>query len=297
MTISDELIKALVKRAPQLGLSNIDPVILSDAGNLIVHLSPYPIVARIAKLFDGDNSTFWKNVLLQELKVVEYLERHKVPVISLVKDVSPGPHKIDSTWMTLWEYIAPVELPPLESQEAISMLNVLSKALKSYEGPMQVLGAWKNVNQAAEYLTKREDKDERILVLLEEYEKVYKDIRRLELFPAHGDAHPNNLIPSSQGWKWIDFEDVSLMLKFWDLASFIGNTCLFQGLKHPTVTHVLNLEDVVADKSTFIFILKARVIMSVTTNLALALEGNGDLDFAFSQLHLFDSFITSIEDL
>lgn len=49
------------------------------------------------------------------------------------------------------------------------------------------------------------------------------------LYPAHGDAHPGNRLATGIGWRWIDFEDISLMPKFWDLASCIGNTALFHG--------------------------------------------------------------------
>ncbi|WEG11701.1 phosphotransferase [Pullulanibacillus sp. KACC 23026] len=296
MVNTETIIKDLLKATDRLGLLNTNPEILSDAGNLIVRLTPYPIVARIAKLFEDDDPYFWKNVLLQELEVVGYLEKNNVPVVSFTTQIPAGPHKIGSTWMTLWEYIAPLEIPPLKGKEVINMLNVMIKALNNYGGPLQIFGAWKNVNQAAEYLTKLDDKDKRILLLLKEFEKVDKDIRQLELFPAHGDAHPNNLIPSSNGWRWIDFEDVSLMPKFWDLASFIGNITLFKGLEHPVADYVLNLESVASDKKTFQFVLKARVIMSITTNIALALEGNGDLDFALAQLDNFANFLSIIEN-
>jgi thiamine kinase-like enzyme len=117
----------------------------------------------------------------------------------------------------------------------------------------------------------------------------------VDLYPSHGDAHPKNLLPSSKGWQWIDFEDVSLMPKFWDIASFIGNTALFHGLKHPMVAYVLNLKDIAADKQSFRFALKARAIMSITMNLSLALDGSDNLDFATSQLDRLDDFLSTIE--
>jgi hypothetical protein len=290
------IIKELLKTTDQLGLLNVSPEVLSDAGNLIVRLSPYPLVARIAKLFDGDSPTFWKNVLFQELKVAEHLIKHKVPVITFSTLLHPGPHKVGSTWMTLWEYVPLTTLPAIEGEKAIDMLNEMTRALYSYKRPLQTLGAWKNVVQGAEYLDKRNEKDERIQCLLEEYENINKVIKNVDLFPAHGDAHPNNLIPSPSGWKWIDFEDVSLMPKFWDFASFIGNITLFQGLKHPVVDYVLNLESVISDKKSFEFALKSRIVMSITTNLSLALDGNGDLDFGISQLNCLKDFLLLIKN-
>jgi hypothetical protein len=141
------IIKELLKTTDQLGLLNVSPEVLSDVGNLIVRLSPYPLVGRIAKLFDGDNPTFWKNVLFQELKIAEHLIKHKVPVIAFSTQPQPGPHKIGSTWMTIWEYVSPTTLPAIEGEKAIDMLNEMTMALYSYKGTLQTLGAWKNVVQ------------------------------------------------------------------------------------------------------------------------------------------------------
>jgi hypothetical protein len=41
-------------------------------------------------------------------------------------------------------------------------------------------------------------------------DKRLRDLPRDELVPVHGDAHFGNLIASSRGWLWLDFEDVSL---------------------------------------------------------------------------------------
>ena len=42
------LISEVTNVASRLGFSNVKPMVLRDAGNLIVHLSPFPIVARVA---------------------------------------------------------------------------------------------------------------------------------------------------------------------------------------------------------------------------------------------------------
>jgi len=47
----------VISAATQLGLDNVDPVILSDGGNFIVHLAPYQLVARMASLSEADRLT------------------------------------------------------------------------------------------------------------------------------------------------------------------------------------------------------------------------------------------------
>ncbi len=196
--------------------------------------------------------------------------------------------------MTLWEYLEPVSLPRLSVEEAINMVNDLVKAMSDFQEPLPPLGAWRNVNQAADFLRSMKD-DPRISKMLSEFEPVNELLQNQTLYPAHGDAHRGNLIPSSTGWRWIDFEDVSLMPKFWDMASFIGNTVLFHGLKHPVVQSVLQ-SIVGQDRSSFQFALKARVIMAPMTNLALALNGHGDLDFAQAQLDHANAFLAILNN-
>jgi hypothetical protein len=196
--------------------------------------------------------------------------------------------------MTLWEYVEPVSLPTLSGEQAINMLNDLVKGMSDFRDPLPPLGAWRNVSKAADYLYSIKD-DDRISILLSAYEPVNERIRSESLYPAHGDAHRGNLIPSSKGWRWIDFEDVSLMPKFWDYASFIANIALFKGLQHPVVQSVLqNIAS--QDHPSFQFALKARVIMAPMTNLALALKGHGDLDFAQAQLDRAVDFLITLNN-
>ena len=53
---------------------------------------------------------------------------------------------------------------------------------------------------------------------------------------------------------------------------------------------------IASDKSSFELALKARVVMATTTNLALALSGNGYLEFAYSQLAHINDFIGIINN-
>jgi hypothetical protein len=93
----------------------------------------------------------------------------------------------------------------------------------------------------------------------------------------------------------MDFEDVSLMPAYWDMASFVGNLALFGGLQEPTFRYMLDQVDIVSDPASFGFAIAARVIMSTLGNLDLALAGNGDLEFATRQLELAEDFLRQLE--
>ena len=85
------------------------------------------------------------------------------------------------------------------------------------------------------------------------------------------------------------------MPKFWDLASFIANTALFHGVKHPMVQAVLRQPEVSQDRPSFQFALEARVILSTMTNVALAVNGHGDGDFAHAQLERIHDFLAVVD--
>ncbi len=293
MTYTNLLIEELIRTVSSLGLNQnlMTPMTLSEAGNLIIHLSPYPIVARIANRFEGDDAGKLQEILETELEVVRHLKAQDVPVVSFSTEVSPGPHKVASTWMTLWEYVEAGSSPPLLETQIISLLDQLTNALEVYPSPLPKLGVWNNVIQGAAFLEHFKYEDSRILHLLEEYKVMNEQLKQVTLVPAHGDAHPNNLIPSSTGWRWHDFEDVSLMPRHWDLASVVSNPTLFEGFTHPYFKKIMKLNQVRVNRSDFYFAMKARVIMSVTTNLALARDGRGDLEFAQAQLQRFAPYL------
>ena len=48
VTFSGKLTAAAVKVAANLGVHATDPVILNDGANVIVHLRPAPVVAKVA---------------------------------------------------------------------------------------------------------------------------------------------------------------------------------------------------------------------------------------------------------
>ena len=71
MTYTGTLAAAAVKVAASLGVHATDPVILADGANVIVHLSPAPVVAKVAASTPAvrpDNAAW----LQRELDVVRF---------------------------------------------------------------------------------------------------------------------------------------------------------------------------------------------------------------------------------
>jgi len=87
------------------------------------------------------------------------------------------------------------------------------------------------------------------------------------------------------------------MPPYWDLASFVGNPALFGGICDPTLQYMLSHPEIVSDRRAFGFALSARILLSTLGNLALALDGHGDLSFSNRQLELCGDFLLQIEQI
>ena len=99
---------AAVTAARDQGLACGDPRILSARGNLVVHLAPAPVVARVATLtaFSRTDPFAW---LRREVEVAGFAARHGGPVVPPA-DVSmagldPGPHRGAGFAVSLWAYV------------------------------------------------------------------------------------------------------------------------------------------------------------------------------------------------
>ncbi len=283
----------VVCSAENFGLTGIRPQVLSDAGNLIVHLIPYPVVARVATLFPGDDASIERHIFERELRVANHLSRCHVPVVLPCSMISPGPHPVGETCMTLWEYAPIPEYPSsLNTHDGLQMVRALTSAMAQFDEPLPPLGAWRHGIEARNVLRTVEVMDERIDWLLTAFDRLTADIQDMALAPAHGDAHEGNLLPIACGWRWVDFEDVSLMPVFWDVASFLAHRALRgerPALEFEQVLEALSREQQITLRRT----LEARLISTALTNAGLAWRRQADLPVALSRIDRIRSMLAA----
>ena len=290
-----ELISQVLLIAAEAGFTEITPIELSSGGNLIIHLSPYPIVARISTVLSKQDADYAYAILNRELHVARHLHSKGVPVLLPTNLADAGPYDVGGTWMTFWNYASPIALRFPSPSEAVELVRILFVAMKDFHDELPVLGVWERTCQSAIRLS--ENSDQRIQSLLNIFTRVDKQMRLEQSFlkPCHGDAHSRNLLPSPEGWVWNDFEDVSLMPEYWDMASFVCNLALFGGTQEPTFIYILDNINNDNELRAFGFALTARTLMSTLGNLDFALAGHGDLEFATRQLELAQDFIRQID--
>ncbi|MEC0244452.1 hypothetical protein P4H65_01300 [Paenibacillus chitinolyticus] len=157
MPNNSSLISKTVLIAEKAGLKDITPLELSNGGNLIVHMAPYPIVARIAAVLSKNNADCAYKVLVRELRAARHLQSKGVPVLVPTDRMDAGPYDIGGTWMTFWKYVPPTELQRPSPSEAVELVHRLSLALKDFTDEIPLLGVWERTCQSASRLMKHPD--------------------------------------------------------------------------------------------------------------------------------------------
>ena len=215
---------AAVSVARQQGLAADDPRVLSSRGNLIVHLAPAPVVARVATLtaWTRSNPFCW---LAREVAVAGYAALQGGPVIPPTDLADPGPHRHDGLALSLWTY-RPASPDRAAAAEAGTELARLHIALAGYAGDLPVMSpARDQITEGLAALERERVLDPATVARLRaRHRAVLAWLDSLESPAAvlHGDAHAGNLMRSGGRWHWFDLEETCRGPRQWDLAVLAG---------------------------------------------------------------------------
>jgi Ser/Thr protein kinase RdoA (MazF antagonist) len=219
LTVSAAAARAAVSVAADLGVACDEPVVLADGANVIVHLSPSPVVAKVAASTPAVRADVaaW---LQRELDVAVYLAWAGIPVLVPSGEVPGTVHRGDGHVMSFWTYRR-LDLNAWPDEAAIgSMLRDLHAALRSFPGSPPVLAPLCDIPAfLARPQTLLDAAD--VSILTETFSRLMAD-----LAPAsnpgqvlHGDAGVSNLRAADGGWLWYDFEDTCWGPVAWDVAA------------------------------------------------------------------------------
>ena len=213
--------------AREHGVACDGAVPIAAGSNVLVHLRPAPVVARVmtgtAVLHDDPGR--W---LAREVAVGAYLAGRNDLIVPPTDLLPPGPHERDGLWMTLWAFVPHDEqaVPP-EPRELGRSLRALHTALAGFPGDLAPLSGIR-------------DWLERLLAELRPSPALSRrDIARLRLdlealtpavfespLPAqalHGDASLSNVLRTDRGLVWNDLEDVCAGPVAWDVAGLVAS--------------------------------------------------------------------------
>jgi hypothetical protein len=104
--------------AAACGMAPDGAVVIHSGSNVLVHLRPAPVVARVmtGTVALHDDPSTW---LSREISVLEFLAPSGLAV-SPSRLVAPGPHFRDGLWMTFTEWVPGVEPAP-EASSGVSV--------------------------------------------------------------------------------------------------------------------------------------------------------------------------------
>lgn len=222
--MSSLAVENAVALAKSLGLTVDAPVVLKDASNVVVHLAPAPVVARVATTtaLVRTHAAQW---LGRELAVGRFLAEKGAPVVEPSTEIDPGPHVYDGYAISFWTYVEHSRDITIPVRTAAPVLRELHAALMSYPGDLPYLGPlideiprWLRYLQANRGLSSSD-----MMMLREAQWRLAEVLHKSKIRPQalHGDAHVNNLLKTPKGLIWTDFEDSCRGPVTWDIACLV----------------------------------------------------------------------------
>ncbi|MBO0841504.1 MAG: hypothetical protein J2O49_11860, partial [Sciscionella sp.] len=141
MSIIGSTIDGVLRMAAGYGVRCDRPVVLRDRANLLVHLAPAPVVARVPGLVTAIR-TDARRYLAVDVELAGYLHVAGAPVVAPSAELPPGPHPIErgvgasSIWCSFWTY-QPHDRDAVHSPDALrATLADVHRALAEYPGEL-----------------------------------------------------------------------------------------------------------------------------------------------------------------
>ena len=194
------------------------PQVLHDGVNVVVHLAPAPVVARVATLTpllrpDVDQP------FTREVALARALAGAGAAVVPPSDLLPPGPHRQDGLTLSFWQHVEvlPEQPTAVQAGRSLAELHEVLAGLPPLDGtPLD-----RPLADLAVFTDRGPDLGADPAAVARVAELVPALAPRLAgpVGALHGDAHPGNLLVTRGGLRWTDFEDTSPGPPAWDLAS------------------------------------------------------------------------------
>ena len=216
--MTGDKVAAAVAVASHFGVSGTDPVVLADGSNVLVHLRPAPLVARVATLTAQvrPGVAAW---LARDIALSSHVLARGVAAVRPSADPPAGPHVWDGQVLTFVEYVPHDPAPVREPGEVGRALGELHAALADYADPLPAAGPLDDLRNAFDIVERERIMPAAVVARLrDDLAELASEIAAFPVRVLHGDAHPGNLLWTPNGLVWNDFEDTWLGPLGWDLA-------------------------------------------------------------------------------
>jgi Phosphotransferase enzyme family len=228
-------VAAATAAGTELGLRVDDPRVLYDVFSVIVHLAPTPVVVRVPTVLPPSYSKAPDAQTAQqrsELAVAGWFADGGHPVMPPSPLVPREPVRRDGFSMTFWQFVEQVADAEPDMRMRIEQTARLHAALRDYDAGE--LGFWAPfgtyIPEGLTELKRMPDllcptdlaRAQRewavlapVLTSRAAFESAFPGV---DIQPIHGDAPYHNMIATSEGELWSDFELVTLGAVESDLA-------------------------------------------------------------------------------
>jgi phosphotransferase family enzyme len=199
-------VDAAVAVAEDHGLRCDSPVVLSQAWHVLVHLLPWPVVARVTSGAPGVDPADVE----RELTVASHAARAGAPVVQPSDLLPPGPHRRDGHTLVFWRFLERTgELDPAAAGRGLRRIH---DSLVNYDSELPRGGRAGEVRAMLAPLAPSDDVE------------LVCDLASRELPEGqalHGDAHLFNCIQTATGPCWHDLETACRGPREYDLAALV----------------------------------------------------------------------------
>jgi hypothetical protein len=221
-------VRAACDVAASRGLRCDDAVILRNGSNILVHLRPRPIVARIpatiAIVRAGDA---W---LARELAIASHLAAAGAPVVAPSDELPPGPHYRDELALSFWRFVLE-QNENADVRSAGVALRQCHETLADFAEDLPPMAALIETEKVLSELAELDIASDDATTIRRIARRTRAEIESLHLpiQALHGDAHLGNVLNSTDGPLWNDWEDTFAGPIAWDLACLVAASRVLGG--------------------------------------------------------------------
>lgn len=203
----NEVVGAVARFAATHGVRSDTPVVMSHSSNIVVHLAPAPVVARIANVTAAGRDRPDRS-LARELALTGHLASLAIPTTAPSAELPPGPHEIAGRWVSFVEHVTLTPVAEADAKRAGDALADVIEAMATFGDPDGLFDR-SLADEADVVLARLEgriDEDDRQLLL--EWRSEAFLTATDDAQPVHADPHRSNVGRRDDGeLVWFDFDD------------------------------------------------------------------------------------------
>ncbi|WP_338288027.1 aminoglycoside phosphotransferase family protein [Luteolibacter sp. LG18] len=226
MSKIDLPIRAAVETATAHGVVPDRCEILQNGSTLVLRLTEC-LVARVVVDVEGPRQgPAW---FAREIAVARHLAEHGAPVIPVHAALPPGPYEHLGFTLNFWQYVQRVAEEP-SPEDVGRTLYECHAVLREFPEELPEMAI---VTETIGLLGMLEERglfpEETLALLRRNLEGPLAALRGYPRQTLHGDAHEGNLMHTTRGLLWTDWEDTFSGPVEWDVASIIWNPRVLDG--------------------------------------------------------------------